>query len=112
MNLKSLLFSIGLGVVFVNCENDSVSDLTVPVPTKVKYTETIKPIMSVKCNSCHNSGNINYSTYQLTKDNINKLLNRIQRENGDNQLMPQGGPKLSQSDINLFLKWQADGLLE
>jgi predicted CXXCH cytochrome family protein len=110
--MKKLVKIIILSIFFLNCDNDSEFDLKTPTPETVKYTTNIKPIMQEKCNSCHNSGNSNYSTYQLTKDNINIILNRIQRENGDNLLMPQGRPKLSQADINLFIKWKADGLLD
>lgn len=112
MKIKFLITIVLVALLFTNCEKDSESDLKAPVPEVVKYTTNIKPIMEAKCNSCHNSGNSNFSTYTLAKNNLSIILNRIQRENGDNQLMPQGGPKLSQADINLFLKWQTDGLLE
>ena len=44
-------------------------------------------------------------------DNIDNIINRIERPNGDPLKMPQGG-SLSQSQINLFVKWKADGLIE
>ena len=112
MKIKFFIPILLVALLFTNCEKDSESDLKNPVPEIVKYTINIKPIMEAKCNSCHNTGNSNYSNYTLAKNNISIILNRIQRENGDNQLMPQGGPKLSQADINLFLKWNSDGLLE
>jgi hypothetical protein len=108
MNLKSLFLGTAIIALFMNCETDSESDLRAPVPVLVKYNNSIKPIMDAKCTSCHNE----YSNYSGTKNDITAILIRIQKNNGDPLLMPQNGPKLSQADINLFLKWQADGLLE
>jgi hypothetical protein len=108
MNLKSLFFGLIIISFFVNCESDSESDLRAPVPELVKYDKSIKPIMDAKCISCHSE----YSNYSGTKNDITDILIRIQKNNGDPLLMPQNGPKLSQADINLFLKWQTDGLLE
>ncbi|WP_449400787.1 hypothetical protein [Chryseobacterium wanjuense] len=45
------------------------------------------------------------------KTHIDNILDRIQRPNGDPLKMPQGGA-LSPSQINIFTKWKADGLVE
>jgi len=104
---------IFLSIFFLNCDNNSESDLIAPTPEKVTYNTTIKNIMNVKCNICHNNNIANsYLTYQETKNDIEEILVRIQRNEGTPGAMPQGGPKLSQADINLFLKWKADGLLD
>ena len=40
------------------------------------------------------------------------LLNRISLNNGDDLLMPQGGPRLPQPTIDVVAKWEQDGLIE
>ncbi|MFY7810248.1 MAG: hypothetical protein ACOVQ2_00810 [Flavobacterium sp.] len=113
MNLKTLFFGLVIVFLNVNCNSDSESDLKAPTPILVNYKENIKPIMSVKCNYCHNGqGLTSYLTYEETKNSIIQILNRIQKNEGEAGFMPSGRPKLSQSDINTFLKWQTDGLLE
>jgi hypothetical protein len=116
MKINFLIPVIIISFLSLNCEKDSESDLTAPVPTIVKYTTSIKPIMDNKCNGCHNGSTATqYLNFQQAKNaisGVNGILDRIQRNQADSQVMPQGSPKLSQADINLFLKWQADGLLE
>lgn len=116
MKIKSIIPIIIISFLFLNCEIDSESDLTAPVPDVVEYVKTIKPIMDNKCNGCHDGSTatqyLNYSQTKNAISGVNGILDRIQRNQADSQVMPQGSPKLSQADINLFLKWQADGLLE
>lgn len=76
--------------------------------TNVTFNADIKPLITANCGSCHSS----FTTYQTAKNNIDKILDRIQRAAGSSGAMPQGGPKLSQSDIDKFIKWNTDGLLE
>jgi hypothetical protein len=76
--------------------------------TNVTFNADIKPLITANCGSCHN----NFTVYQNAKNNINSILDRIQRAAGSSGAMPQGGPKLSQADIDKFIKWNTDGLLE
>ena len=54
------------------------------------------------------------ATYDMVKEAVlnRDLLDRINRNPGDDGLMPLGGPRLPQQTINLLFKWQEDGLLE
>jgi hypothetical protein len=45
------------------------------------------------------------------KGDIDGIIDRISRANGDPLKMPQGG-SLSPAQINIITKWKADGLLE
>lgn len=93
---------------------DEISVFT-PIPTVVKYTTDVKPIIQNSCVSCHSStGSASFApltNYVETKNAIVKIINRIQRPDGDPQKMPVGG-SLSSSQIETIKKWQTDGLIE
>jgi hypothetical protein len=52
--------------------------------------------------------------YQNVKEAVldRGLLDRISRQEGEDGLMPFGGPRLPQQTIDLIFQWNADGLLE
>ncbi len=77
------------------------------VTTKIVFDADIAPIFQRNgCNGCHNT------TYSGTKDRLNSVLDRIQRQESQAGFMPQGGRRLSDAEINLIKKWVSDGLLE
>lgn len=84
-----------------------------PIVVPVNYTNDIKPIVDNNCIACHSAGGFNkpLATYEQVKNNIDGILDRIQRPNGDPGKMPKGG-SLSTAQINIFIKWKADGLTE
>lgn len=107
--------------ILASCTSDSTSDLidVLPITEQVKYTQNIKSIMENNCISCHGAILVNGApmplvTYEQVKDAyLNRgLLDRMQRQNGDGSLMPQGGPRLPQNVIDLVEKWNTDGLQE
>lgn len=67
--------------------------------------------MDANCVSCHSPGPQALTNYSQVKNNIDNIINRISRPNGDPLKMPQGG-SLSPVQINIITKWKADGLLE
>lgn len=103
--------------VLISCESrtyEEISDNT-PITQQVKYTTDVKPIIDANCIGCHSPGGpaspYPLTNYDQVKNNIDKIIDRIQRPNGDPGKMPQGG-SLSPSQINTFIKWKADGLIE
>lgn len=112
--MKKLLYILYGFVFIVSCESrtyDGISDNT-PITAPVKYTADVKPIIDNSCISCHSAGSFKpLMTYNQVKNNIDGILDRIQRPNGDPGKMPQGG-SLSATQINTFIKWKADGLNE
>ena len=74
--------------------------------TQVSFVSDIKPILNGTCTGCHS----NYSDYTSTKNDVDKILNRIQRQPGSTGFMPQGGQALTAAQIELIKKWKADGL--
>ena len=87
---------------------NSVLTLTVKAAavTTVSFNADIKPILNGTCTGCHS----NYSDYNSVKTDVDKILNRIQRQPGSTGFMPQGGQALSAAQIELIKKWKAEGL--
>lgn len=116
---------------FASCsDSDTVQDIetpttpTTPTPTTpttpttgLTYSKDIKAIIDGNCVSCHQSGRSAsfrpLTTYAQVKAAVETagLLNRIQLQSGQQGLMPQGG-RMSQTNIDLIVKWNTDGLKE
>lgn len=114
--MKKLIYTLIPVLFLTSCESrtyEEISDNT-PIPDEVTYAKDIRPIVDANCMPCHavgGSGAFPLTDYTLVKNNIDNILNRLQRPNGDPQKMPQGS-SLSPSQINIFIKWKADGLTE
>lgn len=112
--MKNIIYIASIILFVTSCESrtyEEISDNT-PIADVIKYQTDIKPIIENNCISCHSSGSFKpFVTYDQVKSNIDIIVNRIQRPNGDPLRMPQGG-SLSSGQINNFLKWKADGLVE
>lgn len=114
--MKKVIFTlaISLAAITIACESRTYEEISEnkPIILPVKYTTDIKPIMDNNCIGCHSAGSFKpLATYDQVKNNIDGILDRIQRANGDPQKMPKGG-SLSATQINIFIKWKADGLTE
>ncbi|KAA2224718.1 hypothetical protein FW780_11085 [Chryseobacterium sediminis] len=115
-NMKKLtsLLILSSAIILTACDSrtyEEISDNT-PITVPVKYTADVKPIVDNNCIGCHSAGSFKpFVTYDQVKNNIDGILDRIQRPNGDPEKMPQGG-SLSATQINIFIKWKADGLNE
>ncbi|AYN01315.1 hypothetical protein [Chryseobacterium sp. 3008163] len=115
--MKKIIYITSLILFITSCESrtyEEISDNT-PIAETVRYQTDIKPIIDANCTVCHSAGGSAsfqpWTNYNQVKTNIDNIINRIQRPNGDPLKMPQGG-SLSQNQINLFVKWKADGLIE
>lgn len=115
--MKKLALILSLAVTVIACESrtyEEISDNT-PIVEKVTYNKDVKPIVEANCIACHSPGGPAsfqpWTSYNQVKTHIDNILDRIQRPNGDPDKMPQGGA-LSQTQINIFIKWKADGLVE
>lgn len=115
-----LRFLVLLSFVFVatSCTNDSTNDLIsdVPVEETITYSEHIAPVIAANCTNCHGSTPTFGAPMSLvTLDQVRQsilnqdLIGRMQLPNGDDLLMPQGGPRLPDATIQLFVRWQEDG---
>lgn len=111
--MKNFMYIISSAVVLVACESrtyEEISDNT-PIAEVVTYANDVKPIIDANCISCHSPGTQALTNYTQVKNNIDNIINRIGRANGDPLKMPQGG-SLSPTQINIITKWKADGLVE
>ncbi|WP_433764008.1 hypothetical protein [Flavobacterium ginsenosidimutans] len=114
MNLKTLLAISSLASIFVSCANDDPSTLsdTAPINGLAAYRQNVKSIIDNNCIVCHaavpkNGAPMSLVTYEQVKNAVlnRGLLTRISLENGDSSLMPQGGPRLPQTTIEIINKW-------
>jgi len=120
MKLKNYLTPLAASALLIGCANNSTSDLAGPeFIGQVTYTNSIKAIVDQNCIVCHADTPVNgapmpLTTYAHVKDAIltRPLLVKISKADGEEGLMPNGGPRMPQSKIDLFFAWQAQGLLE
>lgn len=122
--MKRIIYILPLFALFitVSCSNESPSDLTIPQPIQpavLKYTTNVRPIIESNCIPCHTDPPVNgapmkLTTYDDVKYAVNNrgLLDRISRPQGAPGMMPNGGTRLPQANIDLIHKWKADGLIE
>ena len=121
MNLKTRLLIPSFALLLVSCTDDNPSTLidTPPITGVATYNQNVKSIIDNNCVVCHaavpkNGAPMSLVTYDQVKNVVlnRGLLNRISLENGNSSLMPQGGPRLPQTTIDVIKKWEQDGLLE
>jgi hypothetical protein len=79
------------------------------MPTKTTFEGDVRTILTNNgCISCHSD----LSNYNTSKNRVNLILDRIQRQSNQGGFMPQGGIKMQDAQINSIKKWLSDGLLE
>jgi uncharacterized membrane protein len=119
MKTKKYIGLLLLAGVLYSCDSHTYEDIseTTIVEGKVTYDANIKSVIDNNCISCHSeNGSVPYrplTTYAEVKEAVQttNLLERIQKQIGEPQQMPQGG-RMPQDRINLILQWNTDGLLE
>ncbi len=131
--MKKIFLALLFSSLLFSCSDDSESDISTPSLTenndskdennddkkmeettaKITFTKDILPIIKSKCNNCHTGGNeTNYTSFTASKNRIDNIIDRINREQGDPSFMPRNRTKLSTSDLAKFSQWVTDGLLE
>ncbi len=94
-------------VIFNNAYTITVTATNIPI--KTTFEGDIRAILTNNgCISCHSD----LSNYNTSKDRVNLILNRIQRQSNQAGFMPQGGMKMQDAQITSIKKWLSDGLLE
>ncbi len=81
------------------------------VPTNMKYSTNIAPIIQANCFACHSNANASISGFSLeghsnlkAKVDDGRLLGAITHASGFSP-MPQGSAKLSDCNINRIKAW-------
>jgi hypothetical protein len=112
MNISKPIVLGLLASVAFSCTNDSESDLIDNTPKNITYNETIKPLITQNCIMCHTQPPQNGAPMPLTTyDNLKEavltrgLIDRISSFDAD-FLMPYGGQRLPQSQINQIIAWK------
>jgi hypothetical protein len=111
------LFKLFSALYLVSCTSDSISDLKLndDHTELVTYSQNIKPILDNLCVNCHGennpSANLRLNTFENTRDAVlnQNVIERISLPQGNSLMMPQGGNRLPQNNINLFITWQNEG---
>ncbi|GEP52040.1 hypothetical protein FNO01nite_27120 [Flavobacterium noncentrifugens] len=98
------------------CSNDSPDDLGVEAiltDTPITYNANVKAIIDNNCISCHstipqNGAPMSLATFEDVKSAIELrgLIERISKDNGQSGLMPLGGPKMPQQNIDMITLWR------
>jgi hypothetical protein len=72
------------------------------------YNENVAPILSSNCIGCHSGSSATAGLYLDSYTSVysaiksGNVLDRVNRNNGDNGFMPQGGQKLSNANLDIL----------
>ena len=116
--MKKFFVVIGIAAAIItlaNCNPAKKATASTSV-AKTTFAADVNTIIQSRCTPCHipaKGGNKKaYDTYAATKGDIDEIIRRIELNPGEKGYMPFKHPKLNDSTIAVFKKWQADGLLE
>lgn len=108
-----IVFSI---FFFSYCSSTKKTSSQQPRSELIYYDTHIVSLLEAKCSPCHlpakGGKKEAFDTYEQTKNHINDIITRIQLNPGEKGFMPFKHPKLSDSAIDVFKQWKADGLLK
>ena len=114
MRKKSFLhIVIGISVL-TSCLKDKVSNEFAACSDPVSFSQDIQPLIEVNCLGCHNevvaANDVILTNHTRISNEANRMINSMQASGMD--LMPFGGPPLSDSLIQLFQCWILQGKLD
>lgn len=117
MEYAKKIAAIGTVVLFVFFGNLITScSKNDPEPfEEITYDAHIKPLIASRCTPCHlppDGFKKWFNTYDAAKQNVDEMIRRIQLPVSDTLSMPWKRGKLSATEIQKFIKWKEDGLLE
>ncbi len=111
MKAKILLLTVFSALfILASCKKDEDDPVV-----KTTYTKDVKSIFVSKCAPCHVSGGSHpskFDEYATAKNEIDVIIDRVNRDAGAAGFMPKNGTKLSAETIAILTKWKSDGLLE
>jgi len=98
---NTVTITLILCICFSGCEKNVEEDHVDCSAVETYYTENVAPILSSNCIGCHSaSADLPLDSYTNVYSAIKSrnVLDRVNRD--DELLMPQGGPKLSQPNLD------------
>ncbi|RYD92370.1 MAG: cytochrome c [Sphingobacteriales bacterium] len=117
--MKKLIYLPLAALALYSCDSHTYDEIgeEIIIEGPVTYNANVKSIIDNNCVMCHSQqGSASFrplTTYSQVKAAVEEagLLNRIQLQNGEPGVMPSTG-RMPQSNIDVILEWNADGLLE
>ena len=115
--MKKILAIAGItltAIIFYNCHS---SKKAASAARKLNYESDLSTVIAANCSPCHipsKGGNKKpYDVFANVTSDIDEMIRRMELNPTDRGFMPFRKPtKLSDSTINVFKKWKADGMLE
>ncbi|AXG75245.1 cytochrome c [Flavobacterium arcticum] len=119
MKAKYRILAIGVMILLYSCDSTTYEELEadVMIEEEITYDAHIKSVIDNNCIVCHSEGGLSsfrpLTNYMEVKDAVEttNLLDRIQRQNGEEGQMPKTG-RMTMSNIDLILEWANNGLPE
>lgn len=104
MSIERILILSVLLSQFFGCANNTAEEPAEDCSeTESFYVETIAPIMSQNCITCHSgpssSGNQRLDSFSSVYSSIAVTLDRVTRDQGSAGFMPLGGNRLTEDQI-------------
>ena len=103
---NTITITLLLCISFSGCEKNVEEDHVDCSAVETYYTENVAPILSSNCTRCHpgqSDPSLNTYTSAYSAIKSGNVLDRVNRNSsGDGLLMPQGGPKLSQPNLDIL----------
>jgi hypothetical protein len=100
--------------VVVRDANSCTTSSPARVLSGVSYASAVRPILQTSCgltnSGCHSSSTgRDLNSYNSVRLRASQIKTRISLPPGNPSLMPQGGPNLPQTEIDLITCWVDDG---
>ncbi|MFN5170245.1 MAG: SprB repeat-containing protein [Cyclobacteriaceae bacterium] len=100
--------------VVVRDANSCTTSSPARVLSGVSYTSAVRPVLQTSCgltnSGCHSSSTgRDLNSYNSVRLRASQIKTRISLPPGNPSLMPQGGPNLPQTEIDLITCWVDDG---
>ena len=114
MRKKSYLYIVVSISVLNSCLKNKVPNEFAACSDLVSFSQDIQPLVELNCLGCHNevvaANDVILTNHLRIANEANRMINSMQASGMD--LMPFGGPPLSDSLIQLFQCWILQGKLD
>lgn len=112
--MRKFIFSSVLVSLVYSCAKDKVTTEFASCGDTVSFSQDIQPLVEANCVGCHNdvapANDVILTNHTRISNEANRMVNSMQASGME--LMPYGGPALSDSLIQLFQCWILQGKLD
>tara|TARA_B110000037_G_C17069950_1_gene485445 strand:- start:595 stop:936 length:342 start_codon:yes stop_codon:yes gene_type:complete len=109
--MKQFIFFSVLVSLLCSCVKDKVPTEFASCGDTVSFSQDIQPLVDANCLGCHNdvapANDVILTNHTRISNEANRMINSMQAPGME--LMPFGGPPLSDSLIQLFQCWILQG---